>query len=72
MKVAITTVGSKRPEDESKNEGRLKAGKLAMAKAKSTKALPLALVKWSGSLVRPPISVFCFMALLTSSQHETS
>lgn len=35
MKVAITTVGSKGPEDESKNEGRLKAGKLAMAKAKS-------------------------------------
>ncbi|MDD2836753.1 MAG: hypothetical protein PHY05_11485 [Methanothrix sp.] len=35
MKVAITTVGCKGPEDESKNEGRLKAGKLAMAKAKS-------------------------------------
>lgn len=35
MKVAITTVGSKGPEDETKNEGRLKAGKLAMAKAKS-------------------------------------
>lgn len=35
MKIAITTVGSKEPEDESKNEGRLKAGKLAMAKAKS-------------------------------------
>ncbi len=35
MKVCITTVGSKGPEDESKNEGRLKAGKLAMAKAKS-------------------------------------
>ncbi len=35
MKVAITTVGCKGPEDESKNEGRLKAGKLAIAKAKS-------------------------------------
>ena len=35
MRVAVTTVGSKGPEDESKNEGRLNAGKMAMAKAKS-------------------------------------
>jgi hypothetical protein len=43
MKVAITTVGSKGPEDESKNEGRLKAGKMAMSKAKSLGAAILVL-----------------------------
>ena len=43
MKVAITTVGSKGPEDEAKNDERLKAGKLAMAKAKSLGAEILAL-----------------------------
>ncbi|MHC1682730.1 MAG: hypothetical protein AB6733_07250 [Clostridiaceae bacterium] len=35
MKVAITTVGSKNPENAAKNEDRLKAGKAAMQKAKS-------------------------------------
>jgi hypothetical protein len=34
VKVAITTVGSKSPEDAAKNEDRLKAGKEAMEKAK--------------------------------------
>jgi hypothetical protein len=35
VNVAITTVGSKGSEDSTKNESRLKAGKLAMVKAKS-------------------------------------
>jgi hypothetical protein len=43
MNVAIATVGCIGPEDETKNEGRLKSGKLAMAKAKSLGADLLAL-----------------------------
>jgi hypothetical protein len=43
MKVAVTTVGSKGPEDAIKNEGRLKAGKQAIEEAKSLQAEVLVL-----------------------------